>query len=65
MIRIVLRVRDKNKIENLERYGSIIYVSPILNIIGLQTKTDFLAQIASDSNVISLERESEGRLLLV
>lgn len=61
----MVRVKDKNKVENLERYGTIIYKSPILNLITLDIKDVYVKNLKNDDNVISFELEPEGRLMPV
>ncbi|MBT2650028.1 hypothetical protein J7E52_25575 [Bacillus sp. ISL-34] len=65
MLRIMIRVKDKSKVDLLERYGTIIYKSPILNLVTLETKDTFLNLIGKDQNVLSVEVEPEGRLMPV
>lgn len=65
MIRVMIRVKDKTKVDNLKQYGSIIYKSPVLNIVTLETSENLLNYIQKDSNVISCEYEPEGRLMPV
>lgn len=65
MVRVMVRVKDKNKVENLERYGTIIYKSPILNLITLDIKDVYVKNLKNDDNVISFELEPEGRLMPV
>ncbi|MCM3216091.1 hypothetical protein M3612_16455 [Niallia taxi] len=65
MVRLMIRVKDKNKIDALEKYGSVVFKSPILNLITLDAKKDLIDQIKSDENVISCDFESQGNLMPV
>jgi uncharacterized protein YlbG (UPF0298 family) len=64
MIRVVLRVKDKSNLKQLETYGNIIYVSPILNVIAMEIKENQYSILSSDDNVIRIDTEDEGSLLV-
>ncbi|WP_340034049.1 hypothetical protein [Paenibacillus sp. FSL H3-0302] len=58
-------MKDKEKVETLRRYGDIVYISPILNIAGVEVKkSDVIFQLERDPNIISAEFEDEGSLLV-
>ncbi|MEY8345884.1 hypothetical protein [Niallia circulans] len=65
MTKLMIRVKDKNKINELERYGSIVYTSPILNLVTLDTRIEYIEEIKLENNVISCEEEMTGRLMPV
>jgi hypothetical protein len=65
LIRVIVRVKDKDKATDLDRYGTIIYKSPILNVVGLEINEMNLNKLKSDTNVISYEVEPEGTLMIV
>lgn len=65
MIRVVLRVKDKSNLKQLEAYGNIIYVSPILNVIAMEIKENQYSILGSDNNVIRIDTENEGSLLVL
>lgn len=63
MLRIIVRIRDKDKTNQLKKkYGTLIFVSPILNIIGMEIKPENLESLECDENVLSAEPEITGRL---
>lgn len=62
MVRVMVKVADKAKAKELKKYGSLIYTSPILNLIGLEMNPDKMTDLKNDSNVISAEPEAYGRL---
>ncbi|AHC22711.1 hypothetical protein [Paenibacillus polymyxa] len=63
MVRAIVRLRDKEKINSLEKHGFIVYVSPILNVAGIElNKLGSLSELKNDPNVISAEIEDEGSL---
>lgn len=63
MIRVLLRVKDKTVVDSLKRYGSIIYVSPVLNVIGMSIDEAMYGILEDDRNVLSLEPEEDGSFL--
>lgn len=65
MIRVKVRVKDKNKVSSLEKYGNIIFKSPILNLVALEINKHNLSKLENDENVLTVEYESEGRLMPV
>ena len=64
MMRVIVRVKDKTKINELEKYGSLVYVSPILNIAGLEINKKNLENLKNDINVSSVEKEHKSTLML-
>lgn len=64
MIRVIVKVKDKGQAENLKNFGSIVYKSPVLNIIAMEIRKDFLEELRKDKNVLSCEIEPEGSLML-
>lgn len=65
MIRVIVRVKDKGQTEHLKELGSIVYRSPILNIIGMEISEKSLEKLRNDYNVVSCEIEPKGRLMVV
>jgi hypothetical protein len=65
MIRVLVRVRDKSKVNELEKFGVIIYKSPILNVIALEIDEKIFDKLEQHANVLSCEVEPEGRLMPV
>ncbi len=63
MIKVIVRVKDKSRIDKMEEFGSIVFISPVLNIISLEMKEENLQFLNNDDNVISYELEPEGRLM--
>lgn len=60
---LIIKVRDKNEVHNLEQFGTILFISPILNTIGFKTKEENIELVKADTNVISFEEESTGELM--
>ncbi|OZI12180.1 hypothetical protein CEW92_06765 [Bacillaceae bacterium SAS-127] len=65
MIRVMIRVKDKNKIDSLKAYGVIVFKSPILNLVTLEIKEANIERVKNDQNVISCELDLEGQLMPV
>lgn len=64
MMKVIIRVKDKTRADDLKKYGSLVYTSPILNIVGLEINKDVLNVLSKDANVISVEISEKGHLLL-
>lgn len=62
MLRVIVSVRDKLKTNELAKYGTLISVSPILNIIGMEINPDNFSRLENDDNVIKAELEAIGCL---
>ncbi|CAI8939250.1 Nitrogen regulatory protein P-II [Bacillus sp. IT-13CA1] len=65
MIKVIVRVKDKSRISELSKYGTLVYKSPILNIATLEIKKEYLKDVEQDDNIISCEEEHKGSLMLV
>lgn len=63
MERVILKVKSKSQIDELSKYGSILFVSPVLNIISIEVKEENLNEIINNINVISYSMETTGELM--
>lgn len=63
MIKVVVRVRDKSQSNRLEKLGSIIFKSPVINMVILEMREENLTNLKQDRNVLSYELEPEGRIM--
>ncbi|RIJ64068.1 hypothetical protein D1606_12005 [Rummeliibacillus sp. POC4] len=65
MNRVILKVRDRKQIKDLEKFGSIIFQSPILNRVILEVNQENICLLKKHENVISCEHEQIGKLMIV
>jgi len=63
MIRVMLRIRDKNQVNLLSDYGSVTYVSPVINLVGMTIEADKLNILQSDRNVLQVDIVEDGSFL--
>jgi|GEM_PF-1925370 hypothetical protein len=63
MKRVLLRVRDKNQVSLLSDYGSVTYVSPVINLVGMTIEDDKLYMLQSDQNVLQVDIVEDGSFL--
>lgn len=57
----VVRVKDKNRVRLLSKYGIIIYVSKFINAVGIEATENMAAKIAKNPNVISIRPSEKGQ----
>mgnify|MGYP000076330434 CR=1 FL=1 len=60
MKRMIVKLKDKTKVEQLKKYARIIYTSRFLNTIGIEIDEVDLHQLTQDDNVIEMKESSEG-----
>lgn len=63
MIKVKIKVKDKNQVNSLTKYGNIIFKSPVLNLVALEIREEHLQMLNQDDNILSVEHESEGKLM--
>jgi len=57
---MIVKLKDKTKVEQLKKYARIIYTSRFLNTIGIEIDEVDLHQLTQDDNVIEMKESSEG-----
>lgn len=56
MVKLLITVQDRDKVEDLNQFGSIVYVSRYLNVVGLETRSiEVVPEIRNHHNVLSVE----------
>jgi len=58
----VARVKDKNKIKSLLKYGEIIFISKYVSVIGIKALESSTRKIAQNPNVISIRPSEKGNI---
>jgi len=53
-------VLDKSKISALEKYGEVVYISKLINSVGMLVSEENITILENDPNIISLKESREG-----
>lgn len=64
MKRLILKVKNKNQIEKLQSFSEILYVSKLLNVVGIEIDDKLVKKLEEDENVISWTESEHGRFQL-
>ena len=59
-MRLIVRIKDKSVISELKRFGKVLYVSELTNIVGLDTKANDASKIKGIEGVIGVRKSSKG-----
>ena len=59
-MRLIVRIKDKGVVSELKRFGKIVYVSELTNIVGLDTKVRDTSGIKAINGVIDVRESSKG-----
>lgn len=59
-MRLIVRIKDKGVVSELKKFGKILYVSELTNIVGLDTKVRDTSTIKSINGVIDVRESSKG-----
>lgn len=63
MKRLILKVRDRKKVNRLKNFCEVIYESSFLNIVGVEISENKIPKLERDDNVISIRESQEGNYL--
>lgn len=55
-----MRIKDNGVVSDLRRFGKILYVSELTNIVGLDTKVRDTSGIKAINGVIDVRESSKG-----
>ena len=58
MKRLIVKVKDKTKINQIMNFCSVTFISKFLNVIGVEIEESKIQKLQQDDNVVSI-RESE------
>ena len=59
-MRLIVRIKDKSVISELKRFGKVLYVSELTNVVGLDTKASAASRIKEIEGVIDMRESSKG-----
>ena len=62
MKQLLLTIKDKNKLNELENFGNIVYVSDYTSLIGFECPEENVELLAQHPNVIELSDACTGSL---
>lgn len=61
MKKLILKVRDKNKVHSLSNFCNIIFVSRFTNVVTIEISERVISRLKSDPNIISFRESDEGK----
>ena len=59
-MRLIVRIKDKSVVSKLQKFGKVLYVSELTNVVGLDTKLKDAAKIKEIQGVIGVRGSSKG-----
>jgi uncharacterized protein YlbG (UPF0298 family) len=59
-MRLIVRIKNKGVVKELRRFGKVLYVSELTNIVGIDTKAEGAAKIREIEGVIEVRESSKG-----
>lgn len=59
-MRLIVRIKDKSVVSELKRFGKVLYVSELTNIVGLDTRAKDASKIKEIEGVIGVRESSKG-----
>lgn len=59
-MRLIVRIKDKSVVSELKRFGKVLYVSELTNVVGLDTKAKDALRIKEIEGVIDVRESSKG-----
>ena len=59
-MRLIVRIKDKSAVSELKKFGKVLYVSELTNVVGLDTKAKDASKIKELKGVIDLRESSKG-----
>ena len=65
MKKIILKVKNKEDIQAIERLATIVYISPILSVIGIEIQEEYIPRLKGIENIISWNYTVKGNLMAV
>ncbi|NMA67427.1 MAG: hypothetical protein GX957_14540 [Clostridiaceae bacterium] len=61
MKRLIVKVNDKTKVNQMRNFCTITYISKFLNVIGVEIEESEIQKLQEDKNVISFRESEEGK----
>ncbi len=59
-MRLIVRIKNKGVVKELRRFGKVLYVSELTNIVGIDAKAEGAAKIREIEGVIEVRESSKG-----
>ena len=59
-MRLIVHIKDKSVIKKLKRFGKVMYVSELINVVGLDIKAKDAYKIKEIEGVIDVRESSKG-----
>jgi len=59
-MRLIVRVKDRSVVNELRRFGEVLYVSELINVVGLDTKTKDADKVREIEGVTDVRESSKG-----
>ena len=56
MKRLILRVVDKTNLHSLKEYCQVVYVSNLINNVGIEIQEENIQRLENDMNIIATEK---------
>ena len=63
MTRLLVKTNNITKIQELRKYGNILFVSGLTDIVGLETKEEFIAEIQQLVGSDNVRFSQTGKML--
>ncbi|CAD6493485.1 MAG: hypothetical protein EMLJLAPB_00522 [Candidatus Argoarchaeum ethanivorans] len=60
IMRLIVRIKDKSVVSELKRFGKVLYVSELTNVVGLDTRSKDATKIKKIKGVIDVRGSSKG-----
>jgi len=57
---LIVRIKDKSVVSELKRFGRVLYVSELTNVVGLDTRSKDATKIKEIKGVIDVRGSSKG-----
>lgn len=59
-MRLIVRIKDKSVVSELMKFGKVLYVSELTNVVGLDTRSKDATKIKDIKGVIDVRGSSKG-----
>jgi len=63
MTRLLVRTNNITKIQELRKYGKILFVSGLTDIVGVETKEEFITEIQQLVGSDNVRKSQTGKML--
>ena len=63
MTRLLVRTNNITKIQELRKYGKILFVSGLTDLVGVETKEEFITEIQQLVGSDNVRKSQTGKML--